>query len=218
MNNGVKITISFVAGVAAGATAAWYVLKERYNKMMNEEIASFKEEYKERMEEKKAATAELEKTAESFKKAAEEAAETAKNFESFKNIVNGEGYYYVHEDNPFDDGILDRKYREKHQKGEPDEPSETRKKPYVIPPSELGDEQYDICVLTYYADGVLTNDYDEVIDNIEGTVGKESLKTFGQYEPDAVYVRNDELGIDYEINRDVRRYVDIGPDESEYDD
>lgn len=199
MNNGVKITLSFVAGVAAGATAAWYILKERYNKMVNEEVASFKEEYKERMEEKKAATSELEKTAESFKKAAEEAQKAAKTLNEYRNLVDSEGYSY-------DD-----------EKGEPDEPSETRKKPYVIRPEELGDEQYSICVLTYYADGVLTNDYDEVIENIEGTVGKESLKTFGQYEEDAIYVRNDELELDYEINRDVRRFVDIGPDDTEYD-
>lgn len=195
MNNGVKIALSFVVGAAAGAAASWFILKERYNQIANDEIASFKEEYKERMEEKKAATEELEKTVDAFK----EATEKAQELSEVKKIITDEEY--------FANG----------QEGEPDESPKTRKKPYVIRPDELGDEQYSICVLTYYADGVLTNDYDEVIDDIEGTVGKESLKTFGQYEEDAIYVRNDELELDYEINRDTRRYVDIGPDDNEYD-
>ncbi len=214
MKNGAKMAFSFLAGTAAGATVAWFLLKTHYEKVMNDEIASFKAEYKQRMEEKKEATKNLEEITDALKAEQERVEAVAKA----SDIAEEEGYY-VHEDGPFDDGVLDRLYRENKQKGEPDiKPSSgPRKKPYVISPDELGDEQYEICVLTYYADGVLTNDWDEVIEDIEGTVGKESLKTFGKYEDDAVYVRNDELELDYEINKDTRRYVDIGPDDTEYD-
>ena len=197
MNNKIKIGLSFVVGAAAGGIAVWAILKERCNQMMSDEINAFKEEYKQRMDEKKAATEKLEQTSEALKKAAEEAQKAADIQESF-NILTKEGYI------------------DKDEEGEPDL-DEIRKKPYTIPPDMLGDEQYSICVLTYYADGVLTNDYDEVIEDIEGTVGKDSLKRFGEFEEDAIYVRNDELEIDYEINKDVRRYVDIGPDDFEYD-
>jgi hypothetical protein len=69
--------------------------------------------------------------------------------------------------------------------------------------------------LTYYSDGVLTNDWDEVIENIEGTVGEANLKEFEKSDNDDMYVRNDEVELDYEINKDTRRFVDIGPDDNE---
>lgn len=195
MNNNLKVTLSFIAGAAAGVAASWFILKKRYEQITNDEIASFKEEYRGRMEEKKAATENLEKITDKFK----EETERLKDIDSVEKIISEEGY------------------SNNEEKGETDGSSETRKKPYVIKPDELGDEQYEICVLTYYADKVLANDWDEVIEDVEGTVGKENLKTFGQYEEDAIYVRNDELELDYEINKDARRFVDIGLDD-EYDD
>lgn len=191
MNNGLKIGLSFTLGAVAGVAASWFILKKRYEQIADDEIASFKEEYKERVEKRKEATERLDRMADALKEAADKAESSAKVDE----IIKKEGYADINEE------------------GE----SGNRKKPYVIRPDELGDEQYDICVLTYYADGVLTNDYDDVIEDVEGTVGKDSLESFGEYEDDAVYVRNDELEIDYEINKDSRRFVDIGPDDNEYD-
>ena len=80
-------------------------------------------------------------------------------------------------------------------------------KPYVISPSEFGgNDDYDTISLTYYADGVLTDDNDEPIEDIEKIVGVESLKHFGEYEDDSVFVRNDELKCDYEILLDTRNF------------
>lgn len=196
MNNSFKMTLSFMAGAAVGVAASWFILKKKFDEIVNEEIDSFKAEYKQRMEEKKAATENLEQIADDLKAFTEKVQDEE---EEAIDIINNEGYSNV------------------EKEGEPDESPKVRKKPYVIKPDELGDEQYEICVLTYYADGILTNDWDEVIEDIEGTVGKESLKTFGQYEADAIYVRNDELELDYEINKDSRRFFDISPDDIEYD-
>ena len=84
-------------------------------------------------------------------------------------------------------------------------------KPYVIPYDELGDEDYEIECLTYYADGVLTDDWDNRITDVEGTVGIDSLTHFGDDEDnrDTVYVRNDRLEMDYEIVRDLRNFADV---------
>ena len=80
-------------------------------------------------------------------------------------------------------------------------------KPYIISPSEFGGlDDYDTISLTYYADGVLTDDNDEPIEDIEKIVGMESLKHFGEYEDDSVFVRNDELKCDYEILLDTRNF------------
>lgn len=83
-------------------------------------------------------------------------------------------------------------------------------KPYVIKPEEFGDyDEYGKYSLTYYADGILTDDNDDVIDDIENKVGLDSLNRFGEYEDDAVYVRNDKLKCDYEILLDLDNYSDI---------
>lgn len=82
-------------------------------------------------------------------------------------------------------------------------------KPYVIRPEEFGEEDYETVSLTYYEDGVLTDEYDEVIEDVDEVVGKDSLTHFGEYEDDSVFVRNDEREIDYEILKDMRKYSDV---------
>lgn len=83
-------------------------------------------------------------------------------------------------------------------------------KPYVISPEEFDDyEDYNKVVLTYYADQVLADDYGNIISDVENAVGHASLKTFGQYEEDTVFVRNDARRTDYEITRDLRNYSDV---------
>ena len=82
--------------------------------------------------------------------------------------------------------------------------------PYVISPDEFGNEfDYEEVSLTYYADGVLTDDQDNIIEDVEGLVGLDSLNHFGEYEDDSVFVRNDALQTDYEILADLRNYSDV---------
>lgn len=82
-------------------------------------------------------------------------------------------------------------------------------KPYVISPDEFGENDYETHSFTYYADGVLTDDFDEVIEDIEHTVGTDSLTRFGEFEDDSVFVRDDEMKCDYEILLDERKYSEI---------
>ena len=63
--------------------------------------------------------------------------------------------------------------------------------------------------MTDYADGVLTDDWDHPIEDVEGLVGVESLTHFGEYEEDSVYVRNDRYKTDYEILKDLRNFSEI---------
>ena len=48
----------------------------------------------------------------------------------------------------------------------------------------------------------------DIVDDIEETVGIDSLTHFGEYEDDSVFVRNDERKCDYEILLDDRDYED----------
>lgn len=87
---------------------------------------------------------------------------------------------------------------------------EDDKDPYVITPEELGDiDDYDTTTLWYYADGVLVDLDDEIVEDVVGTVGKDFESHFGEYEDDSVCVRNDTHKCDYEILRDSRRYSDV---------
>lgn len=84
--------------------------------------------------------------------------------------------------------------------------------PHVISPDEFGDQDgYDEISLTYYSDGTVTDDNDRAMDGdeIEETIGKDSLTHFGEYEDDSVFVRNDRLKVDYEILMDQRSYADV---------
>ena len=70
-------------------------------------------------------------------------------------------------------------------------------------------EDYERISLTYYADQVLVDENDEMIEDVEEMVGFESLNHFGEYEDDSVFVRNDAKKCDYEILLDQKLYSDV---------
>ena len=93
----------------------------------------------------------------------------------------------------------------------------TPDKPYVIPIVSFMDpeedyENYDKITITYYAeDGVLTDDADKVITEIDKTVGLSNLKKFGKDSDneDIVYVRNERISTDFEIARVEASYTSV---------
>ena len=87
---------------------------------------------------------------------------------------------------------------------EPDDP------PYIINPEEFGEEDgYDMTTLTFYSDGPLTDEDDELIEDVDGLVGRDSISRFRDFKVEAVYVRNDKFKTDYEIISDLRRFDDV---------
>ena len=82
--------------------------------------------------------------------------------------------------------------------------------PFVIDPSEFGENpEYDTETLTYFADGVLVDDVDDVIEEPDIVVGLDNLKIFEEFGATTVYVRNDIYKTDYEIIRDDWNYSDL---------
>lgn len=84
-------------------------------------------------------------------------------------------------------------------------------KPYVISPSEYGDSDYALLSLTYFLDGTVLNERDKIVSNVTEFIGDDYANHFDEYEddPDTVYVRNDKLGIDFEVLRDYREYSEV---------
>lgn len=86
------------------------------------------------------------------------------------------------------------------------EPQGEQDVPFIIKQATFmqDDQNYTQATVTWYAqDGVLADDRDEPIDDVDMCVGLNNLDRFGQSsgQPNVVYVRNDVLGIDYEILR-----------------
>lgn len=82
--------------------------------------------------------------------------------------------------------------------------------PYVIPPDDFGeceDDGWETATVTLYSDGIVADIYGGKID-IDEVLGRDSLNHFGEYEDDAVFVRNERLKIDYEILRDKGTYLE----------
>ena len=131
----------------------------------------------------------------------------------FNHTYNGDytGYF---KGKQVEESETDESYGEKPEDSamvlhEPDQPDVVVDKPYVIAPEEFGEmDGYNTISLTYYADNVLADDIDELVEDVDETVGLDSLNHFGEYEDDSVFVRNDRLRSDYEILRDNRTYED----------
>ena len=84
-------------------------------------------------------------------------------------------------------------------------------KPYVISSEEGGTkDDYEVETLVYFADGTLTDDGYDPVDNYENKIGEDFEDYFGDGEdgPDEVWVRNDVRQVDYDIVRDARIYDD----------
>lgn len=82
--------------------------------------------------------------------------------------------------------------------------------PYVIHPDLFGTrEDYDTRSLKCFADRVVTDTDNEIVDDVDNLIGDESLDHFGEFEFDSVFVRNEKLKCDYEILLDSREYSDV---------
>lgn len=85
--------------------------------------------------------------------------------------------------------------------------------PYVITPEEFGEaDGYEAVSLLCFADGVITDDWYEPLEDVASTIGLDVESHFGEYEDDSVYIRNDRLKTDYEILRDLRNFSELDED------
>lgn len=84
------------------------------------------------------------------------------------------------------------------------------KSPYIITPEEYGERDGFLTVtFTYFEDGVVTDEMNSIVEDVDEAIGSDFFKHFGEYEDDTVYVRNDTRHCDYEILRDYREYADV---------
>lgn len=81
--------------------------------------------------------------------------------------------------------------------------------PYIIKQEEFGeDEDFDTITLYYHSDDVLTDTDNEIIDDIDNTVGQAALRTLRESRGDSITVRNPRMKCDYEILIDHTAYAE----------
>ena len=188
----------FVLGVAVGSVVTWRYVEKKYEQIAQDEIDSVKEVFSRR-------EAEFTKNTEARIKA-DNAKEKLSVIE-YATRLREQGYTNYSDmvdEKPEEANIVDEKPKEAKE-----EPMSVDK-PYVITPEEFGDlDDYETISLTYYADQILADDNDVIVDDVEDVVGFDSLNSFGEYEDDSVFVRNDRLKCDYEILLDQRKYSSV---------
>ena len=189
MNSTLSKVIIFTMGAAIGSAVTWKLLRTKYEKLAQDEIDEMREYY-----EKKVA-----KVEEHFEPETKEDLDesTDEELEDYKSEVEKLGY-------------TNYASMSKEEKGGS---NVAEKKIYIITPDEFSESEYTAESLVYYADDILVDDWGDVIEDPELVVGPDALSSFGQYEEDTVYVRNDDEEIDYEILRDVRKYSDVRKNE-----
>lgn len=172
----VKGIFIFALGVVSGTFVGAQIAKKKYEEIANEEIEEIRAYYKEREKEVK----EVEES--NAVEAPEEKSIEVEERKQYDNIIKRGNYMAVDEE----------------------EQNNVCDEAYPIDPSEFGNEGKNATeTLTYFADGVLVNEVDEVVEDPDLVVGRHHIDIFNEF-PDAtcVYVRNDLDGTDYEILKD----------------
>lgn len=178
MNDKLSSVIIFCGGVFIGGFLTWDFFKTKYEKIADEEIASVKETFEHRE------------------------SRPDKNYKVEEELKGNDAYINIIDSNSY------RNYS--NTEIETDKKGGTAdmelKQPYVITPEQYEDNvDYTKVSLTWYNDEVLEDDWGNVLDP-DDVIGSDVLKTFGQYEKDSVFVRDDDEQIDYEVLLDTRSY------------
>lgn len=184
MRNSVITGFSFLLGMGIGAYVTYMYVKDMYAEIAQEEINSVKEAYI-----KKTKNLQRDVITEDEKKEKVDEAKNKPDISEYAAKLKENGYTNYSEISQEDNDV---------------------EVPYVIAPEDYGEnDEYETISLTYYSDGVLTDEDDEVITNPGKLVGEDFVSHFGDYEDDSVFIRNDDRKIDFEILMDYRTYQDV---------
>ena len=191
MNTTMSNAVAFTIGVATGASVTYILIKKHFKKIADDEIDTMREYFQNKRAEEADALKEEPDEAE-VKEARDEHQEDKPNIREYASLIKKENY------TNYSDTTADKKKE-----------VDDVEKPYVITPEEFGELDYSTISLTYYSDGVLTYESDELVEDVDDIVGADFAEHFGEYEDDSVFIRNDRMKTDFEILVDKRNYSDV---------
>lgn len=182
MKNSIKLVLSFAFGVGCGLFGYYLVTKKKFEERLQFEIDSIKKVYQKKDLQTKARYSANKPTIDEVVEAVNPPVITKEDKENYINYTK----YYKNDE---EEGSTEIKS------------VPVVEKPYVITPEDFGSMDYTEISLTLFKDGILVEEGEDEPLPIDETIGNESLEHIGDYAHDAVYVRNESLGIDYEVIR-----------------
>lgn len=151
--------------------------------------------------------------------------EMTEEFEEYEERIKNEGYYVNEKttvisesgDIMYDSDKPDPPVCRYDENGyEMEEYTVMADRPYNIPPEEYevyceADGTWNSEEYTYYADGYVTDSQGLPVspEDVIRCIGTEFPNWFGTYEDDQIWIRNDELRMDFSVVRDLDNFVDI---------
>lgn len=191
MGSFIKSTVIFSVGIAVGAAIAHTWTKRKYENLIDDEINSVIEEFSNN-------TPRVEKDPEIQEKIQ-------------KNLHKPDIFSYARDmKEKYKYNTVSDKIKEKKKKEEEEDEDDQQDGPYLITADEFGEyDEYQQISLKYYADGILADELDNIIDDVEEIVG-DALDHFGDEDQEeyAVYVRNDGKQSDYVVVMDEQTFED----------
>ena len=182
----IKNVLLFTAGLVMGSVVTWKMAKDKYEQWANDEIRMMREYYNQKEEEY---YEEEDLDEEPIEAEVRTERSTKPDLTEYTSKLNESGY-------------TDYSEISKKDEKEEDNESDMEEKPYVISPEEFGDfDDYETIELTYYKNGYVTDDQDILMSNdeVEEAIGWNNITRMGEYEEDALHVRNEKRKTDYEI-------------------
>ena len=187
MNRKLSNVLLFTAGVAVGSLVTWRYFKSKYEVV--------EDEFEKKIEEPEG-------------ESEEEDPEVLESKSNYGKKPPLKEYVKMVEDNGYVPKTHMEEVEEEIANGELGDKDVYE--PFIIRPDEYGElHAYETLSLNYYADGVLTDELDNPIEDVESLVPADFADHFGEYDDNAVFVRNDNLECDYEILRDLRKFTDV---------
>ncbi len=198
----VSAVISIIAAFGAGFGAGFFAVKKKCEARADKEVASVKDSFQKHLDElsKKGMLKDVPPTRRGASKKKKEEKKDERNIRSVPLPNDPVAEDYKDYSAP---------YRSTADSKQPTKERAKKLEPYIISPDEYMSSEYTAKTLVYYADRVLASDDDTRIDNPTMVVGRNALSSFGKYEDDSVYVRDDNLKVDYEILRSDKEYADV---------
>lgn len=199
----------FAAGAVIGSAVTWKLVKNKYEQIAQEEIDSVKQAFTElssiRQDEDQEDV--MDHEPETHRERSRQI-----NWSELEDLEDEDAEFYEEDENDAavnglreEYGRLVEPYINNDEKGGA---NKMTKEPYVIAPYDFGElDGYKRFELTYYADGILEDEDYNIVKDSEELIGRDSLYTFGEYEDDAVFVRNENLMADFQILKDYRTYA-----------
>ena len=180
----------FIGGAVTGSLISWYFTKKKYETLAENEIAKMREGYR---------------------KKNKELADRARVKPNISEVVNDR--LTIHQED------VDLAEKEENLIAKYAEESEPTGEENISPNDDIIEfiddgefasmNGYEKVNLVLYEDDVLANEISDDIVLVEDTVGQQAIDDFKHYNPEAFYVRNNQLMTEYEITRDHRTYEEV---------